>query len=186
MSVLQGGSASWMGSSQATVSQGGAASRMGAPEWGLGHLSIPPLQVHIHPDAGHRRTAQRSDAWNATAARKQGTAPQVAATCSPWGGAPSSYGLPAACRSSLLQVIPHLPSKSQSCQSERPPRARRPGACLEFPRGLAPRPPLDREARAPRERAPGSPVSSMVTPVLAGAGLAQDTVDSEPRFHPPH
>ncbi|XP_022453088.1 regulator of telomere elongation helicase 1 isoform X6 [Delphinapterus leucas] len=29
-------------------------------------------KVHIHPDAGHRRTAQRSDAWNATAARKQG------------------------------------------------------------------------------------------------------------------
>ncbi|XP_032459723.1 regulator of telomere elongation helicase 1 isoform X2 [Phocoena sinus] len=29
-------------------------------------------KVHIHPDAGHRRTAQRSDAWNAAAARKQG------------------------------------------------------------------------------------------------------------------
>ncbi|XP_007462334.1 PREDICTED: regulator of telomere elongation helicase 1 [Lipotes vexillifer] len=29
-------------------------------------------KVHIHPDVGHRRTAQRSDAWNATAARKQG------------------------------------------------------------------------------------------------------------------
>ncbi|XP_046923808.1 regulator of telomere elongation helicase 1 isoform X2 [Lynx rufus] len=29
-------------------------------------------KVHIHPDAGHQRTARRSDAWNATAARKQG------------------------------------------------------------------------------------------------------------------
>ena len=159
---------------------------MGAPEWGPGHLSIPPVQVHIHPDAGHRRTAQRSDAWNATAARKQGAAPRVAGTCSPWGGAPSSCGLPAACRSSLLQVTPHLPSKSQSCQSERPPRARWPGACLEFPQGSALRPLLDREARAPRDRARGSPACSVVTPVLAGAGLAQDSVGLEPRLHPPH
>uniref|UniRef100_A0A4X1T7C4 Regulator of telomere elongation helicase 1 n=1 Tax=Sus scrofa TaxID=9823 RepID=A0A4X1T7C4_PIG len=37
-----------------------------------GHPSVLPLQVHIHPDAGPRRTAQRSDAWNTTAARKQG------------------------------------------------------------------------------------------------------------------
>ncbi|XP_042786329.1 regulator of telomere elongation helicase 1 isoform X3 [Panthera leo] len=29
-------------------------------------------KVHIHPDASHQRTARRSDAWNATAARKQG------------------------------------------------------------------------------------------------------------------
>ncbi|XP_025787874.1 regulator of telomere elongation helicase 1 [Puma concolor] len=29
-------------------------------------------KVHIHPDAGHQRTARRSDAWNATASRKQG------------------------------------------------------------------------------------------------------------------
>lgn len=42
----------------------------------LGHLSTPPLQVHIHLDAGHRRTAQRSDVWNTTAARKPGTAPR--------------------------------------------------------------------------------------------------------------
>ncbi|XP_058989972.1 regulator of telomere elongation helicase 1 isoform X3 [Mustela lutreola] len=30
------------------------------------------IQVHIHPDVGHQRKAQRSDAWNSTAARKQG------------------------------------------------------------------------------------------------------------------
>ncbi|XP_045836161.1 regulator of telomere elongation helicase 1 isoform X3 [Meles meles] len=29
-------------------------------------------KVHIHPDAGHQRKAQRSEAWNTTAARKQG------------------------------------------------------------------------------------------------------------------
>ncbi|XP_022350036.1 regulator of telomere elongation helicase 1 isoform X2 [Enhydra lutris kenyoni] len=29
-------------------------------------------KVHIHPDVGHQRKAQRSDAWNTTAARKQG------------------------------------------------------------------------------------------------------------------
>ncbi|XP_059263414.1 regulator of telomere elongation helicase 1 isoform X1 [Mustela nigripes] len=29
-------------------------------------------KVHIHPDVGHQRKAQRSDAWNSTAARKQG------------------------------------------------------------------------------------------------------------------
>ncbi|XP_030874874.1 regulator of telomere elongation helicase 1 isoform X3 [Leptonychotes weddellii] len=29
-------------------------------------------KVHIHPDASHQRKAQRSDAWNTTAARKQG------------------------------------------------------------------------------------------------------------------
>uniref|UniRef100_A0A8C0HYX6 Regulator of telomere elongation helicase 1 n=1 Tax=Balaenoptera musculus TaxID=9771 RepID=A0A8C0HYX6_BALMU len=44
-------------------------------EGGPGSMVGPGCQsykVHIHPDAGHRRTAQRSDAWNATAARKQG------------------------------------------------------------------------------------------------------------------
>ncbi|KAM9057198.1 regulator of telomere elongation helicase 1 isoform 2-T2 [Megaptera novaeangliae] len=78
-------------------------------EGGPGSVLGPGCQsykVHIHPDAGHRRTAQRSDAWNATAARKQGAAPRVAGTCCPWGGAPSSCGLPAACRSSLLQGWP--------------------------------------------------------------------------------
>uniref|UniRef100_A0A671F649 Regulator of telomere elongation helicase 1 n=1 Tax=Rhinolophus ferrumequinum TaxID=59479 RepID=A0A671F649_RHIFE len=29
-------------------------------------------KVHIHPDASHRRTARRSDAWGSTAARRQG------------------------------------------------------------------------------------------------------------------
>ncbi|KAF6089258.1 regulator of telomere elongation helicase 1 [Phyllostomus discolor] len=29
-------------------------------------------KVHIHPDTSHRRTAQRPDAWSATATRKQG------------------------------------------------------------------------------------------------------------------
>nr|XP_019608929.1 PREDICTED: regulator of telomere elongation helicase 1 isoform X1 [Rhinolophus sinicus] len=29
-------------------------------------------KVHIHPDASHRKTAQRSDAWGSTAARRQG------------------------------------------------------------------------------------------------------------------
>ncbi|KAL4832952.1 hypothetical protein H8958_000573 [Nasalis larvatus] len=37
---------------------------------GLGALQS--YKVHIHPDAGHRRTAQRSDAWSTTAARKRG------------------------------------------------------------------------------------------------------------------
>ncbi|XP_009214008.2 regulator of telomere elongation helicase 1 isoform X2 [Papio anubis] len=37
---------------------------------GLGPLQS--YKVHIHPDAGHRRTAQRSDAWSTTAARKRG------------------------------------------------------------------------------------------------------------------
>uniref|UniRef100_A0A671F0M6 Regulator of telomere elongation helicase 1 n=1 Tax=Rhinolophus ferrumequinum TaxID=59479 RepID=A0A671F0M6_RHIFE len=31
-----------------------------------------PRLVHIHPDASHRRTARRSDAWGSTAARRQG------------------------------------------------------------------------------------------------------------------
>uniref|UniRef100_A0A2K5QXR0 Regulator of telomere elongation helicase 1 n=1 Tax=Cebus imitator TaxID=2715852 RepID=A0A2K5QXR0_CEBIM len=38
---------------------------------GSTHLVLSP-QVHIHPDAGHRRAAQRSDAWSTTAARKPG------------------------------------------------------------------------------------------------------------------
>uniref|UniRef100_A0A5F7Z874 Regulator of telomere elongation helicase 1 n=1 Tax=Macaca mulatta TaxID=9544 RepID=A0A5F7Z874_MACMU len=37
---------------------------------GLGPLQS--YKVHVHPDAGHRRTAQRSDAWSTTAARKRG------------------------------------------------------------------------------------------------------------------
>ncbi|XP_054322558.1 regulator of telomere elongation helicase 1 isoform X2 [Pongo pygmaeus] len=37
---------------------------------GLGALQS--YKVHIHPDAGHRQTAQRSDAWSTTAARKRG------------------------------------------------------------------------------------------------------------------
>uniref|UniRef100_A0A2K6M0J9 Regulator of telomere elongation helicase 1 n=1 Tax=Rhinopithecus bieti TaxID=61621 RepID=A0A2K6M0J9_RHIBE len=37
---------------------------------GLGALQS--YKVHIHPDVGHRRTAQRSDAWSTTAARKRG------------------------------------------------------------------------------------------------------------------
>lgn len=44
-------------------------------EGGPGSATGPGSQyykVHIHPDAGPRRTAQRSDAWNTTAARKQG------------------------------------------------------------------------------------------------------------------
>uniref|UniRef100_A0A673UVZ9 Regulator of telomere elongation helicase 1 n=1 Tax=Suricata suricatta TaxID=37032 RepID=A0A673UVZ9_SURSU len=39
---------------------------------GPGILSIVSLQVHIHPDASHQRMVHRSEAWNATAARKQG------------------------------------------------------------------------------------------------------------------
>uniref|UniRef100_A0A8C3YH39 Regulator of telomere elongation helicase 1 n=1 Tax=Catagonus wagneri TaxID=51154 RepID=A0A8C3YH39_9CETA len=44
-------------------------------EGGPGSTAWPGAQcykVHIHPDAGPRRTTQRSDAWNSTAARKQG------------------------------------------------------------------------------------------------------------------
>nr|XP_045220091.1 regulator of telomere elongation helicase 1 isoform X2 [Macaca fascicularis] len=37
---------------------------------GLGPLQS--YKVHVHPDAGHRRAAQRSDAWSTTAARKRG------------------------------------------------------------------------------------------------------------------
>ncbi|XP_070237496.1 regulator of telomere elongation helicase 1 isoform X1 [Bos mutus] len=35
-------------------------------------LASQSYKVHIHLDAGHRRTAQRSDVWNTTAARKPG------------------------------------------------------------------------------------------------------------------
>ncbi|XP_016057722.1 PREDICTED: regulator of telomere elongation helicase 1 isoform X2 [Miniopterus natalensis] len=38
----------------------------------LGLGASQSYKVHIHPDTSHRRTAQRSDAWSSTAARKQG------------------------------------------------------------------------------------------------------------------
>ncbi|XP_039092874.1 LOW QUALITY PROTEIN: regulator of telomere elongation helicase 1 [Hyaena hyaena] len=47
------------------------------PAEGMSSSMIAPgvsqsYKVHIHPDAGHQRTAQRSEAWNTTVARKQG------------------------------------------------------------------------------------------------------------------
>ncbi|XP_036085024.1 regulator of telomere elongation helicase 1 isoform X6 [Rousettus aegyptiacus] len=45
-------------------------------EGGPGSIVAPGVsqsyKVHIHPDTSHRRSAQRSDAWNSAAARKQG------------------------------------------------------------------------------------------------------------------
>lgn len=54
---------------------GGCPQDVGFLGWVSGSLSILSLQVHIHPDVGHQRKAQRSDAWNSTAARKQGVVP---------------------------------------------------------------------------------------------------------------
>uniref|UniRef100_A0A8C8Y1C3 Regulator of telomere elongation helicase 1 n=1 Tax=Panthera leo TaxID=9689 RepID=A0A8C8Y1C3_PANLE len=54
------------------IQVGGCLGDGGTLGLGLGMLSPLSLQVHIHPDASHQRTARRSDAWNATAARKQG------------------------------------------------------------------------------------------------------------------
>nr|XP_031543813.1 regulator of telomere elongation helicase 1 [Vicugna pacos] len=44
----------------------------GGPGSMVGPGASQSYKVHIHPDVGHRRVAQRSDAWNITAARKQG------------------------------------------------------------------------------------------------------------------
>ncbi|XP_053783026.1 regulator of telomere elongation helicase 1 isoform X1 [Desmodus rotundus] len=44
----------------------GGPSSTGAPR------ASQSYKVHIHPDTSHRRPAQRSDAWSATAVRKQG------------------------------------------------------------------------------------------------------------------
>ncbi|XP_033043036.1 regulator of telomere elongation helicase 1 isoform X4 [Trachypithecus francoisi] len=44
----------------------------GSPGSPAGLGALQSYKVHIHPDAGHRRTAQRSDAWSTTAARKRG------------------------------------------------------------------------------------------------------------------
>ncbi|KAB1262394.1 Regulator of telomere elongation helicase 1 [Camelus dromedarius] len=44
----------------------------GSPGSMVGPGASQSYKVHIHPDVGHRRVAQRSDAWNITAARKQG------------------------------------------------------------------------------------------------------------------
>ncbi|XP_047708844.1 regulator of telomere elongation helicase 1 isoform X7 [Prionailurus viverrinus] len=69
----EGVSSSVMGPGVSQSYKVGAASGTGETlGLGLGMLSPLSLQVHIHPDAGHQRTARRSDAWNATAARKQG------------------------------------------------------------------------------------------------------------------
>ncbi|XP_043409356.1 regulator of telomere elongation helicase 1 isoform X13 [Prionailurus bengalensis] len=69
----EGVSSSVMGPGVSQSYKVGAASGTGGTlGLGLGMLSPLSLQVHIHPDAGHQRTARRSDAWNATAARKQG------------------------------------------------------------------------------------------------------------------
>ncbi|XP_037589851.1 regulator of telomere elongation helicase 1 isoform X2 [Cebus imitator] len=44
----------------------------GGPGFLEGLGALRSYKVHIHPDAGHRRAAQRSDAWSTTAARKPG------------------------------------------------------------------------------------------------------------------
>uniref|UniRef100_G1RGJ8 Regulator of telomere elongation helicase 1 n=1 Tax=Nomascus leucogenys TaxID=61853 RepID=G1RGJ8_NOMLE len=44
----------------------------GGPGSPAGLGALQSYKVHIHPDAGHRRTNQRSDAWSTTAARKRG------------------------------------------------------------------------------------------------------------------
>lgn len=72
----EGVSSSVMGPGVSQSYKVGAASGTGGTlGLGLGMLSPLSLQVHIHPDASHQRTARRSDAWNATAARKQGMVP---------------------------------------------------------------------------------------------------------------
>uniref|UniRef100_A0A7N5K3I7 Regulator of telomere elongation helicase 1 n=1 Tax=Ailuropoda melanoleuca TaxID=9646 RepID=A0A7N5K3I7_AILME len=49
-----------------------ADSAEGAPGSMVGPGVSQFYKVHIHPDAGHQRKSQRSDAWNSTTARKQG------------------------------------------------------------------------------------------------------------------
>ncbi|KAM5304762.1 regulator of telomere elongation helicase 1 isoform 2-T3 [Glossophaga mutica] len=44
----------------------------GGPGSTLGPGASQSYKVHIHPDTSRRRTAQRSDAWSATATRRQG------------------------------------------------------------------------------------------------------------------
>nr|XP_021528107.1 regulator of telomere elongation helicase 1 [Aotus nancymaae] len=44
----------------------------GGPGFLEGLGALRSYKVHIHPDASHRRAAQRSDAWSTTAARKPG------------------------------------------------------------------------------------------------------------------
>uniref|UniRef100_A0A8C4N8L8 Regulator of telomere elongation helicase 1 n=1 Tax=Equus asinus asinus TaxID=83772 RepID=A0A8C4N8L8_EQUAS len=44
----------------------------GGPSSMVGPGVSQSYKVHIHPDTSHRRTAQRSDAWSTSAARKQG------------------------------------------------------------------------------------------------------------------
>ncbi|XP_012583624.1 PREDICTED: regulator of telomere elongation helicase 1 [Condylura cristata] len=67
-------------------------------------------KVHVHPDAGHQRTTQRSEAWSAAAARKPGTARRAQRPGSTRGPARFSD----ACLSSLgkalgniARVVPH-------------------------------------------------------------------------------
>ena len=112
----------------------------------LGHLSTPPLQVHIHLDAGHRRTAQRSDVWNTTAARKPGMAPRGQ------GHAPPELGwlLVQLWAPGRLSIQPYLGATHLSSESP------------------------NREARVPRGWAPGPqhPPWSLLS-LLGQAGLGQ-------------
>ena len=129
----------------------------------LGHLSTPPLQVHIHLDAGHRRTAQRSDVWNTTAARKPGMAPRGQ------GHAPPELGwrLVQLWAPGRLSVQPYLGATHLSSESP------------------------NREARVPRGWAPGPqhPLWSLLS-LLGQAGLGQygpgsaSILPTEGRSHP--
>uniref|UniRef100_A0A8C4MYE5 Regulator of telomere elongation helicase 1 n=1 Tax=Equus asinus TaxID=9793 RepID=A0A8C4MYE5_EQUAS len=49
----------------------------GGPSSMVGPGVSQSYKVHIHPDTSHRRTAQRSDAWSTSAARKQGNIARV-------------------------------------------------------------------------------------------------------------
>lgn len=115
---------------------------MGFLGWVSGSLSILSLQVHIHPDVGHQRKAQRSDAWNSTAARKQGMVPLA-------GGGRNPLPTPLQ-RSRGLAAGLQAPALSAPAPSDLPAHAlpgplekdfsagRWPRACLDSPAGSLP------------------------------------------------
>ncbi|XP_055400430.1 regulator of telomere elongation helicase 1 isoform X4 [Bubalus kerabau] len=126
-------------------------------------LASQSYKVHIHLDAGHRRTAQRSDVWNTTAARKPGMAPRGQ------GHAPPELGwrLVQLWAPGRLSVQPYLGATHLSSESP------------------------NREARVPRGWAPGPqhPLWSLLS-LLGQAGLGQygpgsaSILPTEGRSHP--